>query len=413
MKGFFSSSQIQATSVRETTLPQCGKCGLLNKCNSPKMEVMGEGRKEILVISEAPGSDEDNKGVSLVGNSGQELTKHFQQVGINIRKDCWFTNSIICKPPSNRPPSPKELMYCRPNLRNTIKKLNPRIIITLGGSAIKQLISGYWKEGNIGGAERWAGWKIPHQKTNTWICPTWHPSFLLKSSRGEFSRTGNPVLNNQFSKHLLEAVSLQGRPWKKVPDYKSQVEVILEPVRAAKIIRKMIKNGGVAAFDYEGTSLKPEWEGSEIVSCSIAWGKSSIKRCIAYPWQGEAIRATQEFLKSPIHKIASNLKFEDRWTRAEFGHGAKNWFWDTMLASHVIDNRKGINGLKFQAFVRLGCPDYDAHIKPYLKSKKLSKLNRIREIRIQDLLVYNGLDSLLEWEVAFQQTAELGVDWPY
>jgi len=160
------------------------------------------------------------------------------------------------------------------------------------------------------------------------------------------------------------------------------------------------------AFDYETNCLKPEYKGAEIKSCSVCWGG---KTTIAYPWKGEAIDATIELLKAPHAKIASNLKFEHRWSKKILGIKVKNWMWDTMIASHVIDNRPGITSLKFQAFVLLGQGNYNRHIEPYLESKKGEHLNNIQEIEIEDLLLYNGLDSLLEYKVAVNQMRRLGV----
>ena len=375
------------------------------------MEPTGKGNKNILVVAEAPGREEDREGIQLVGDSGKELQKHFRKAGVELREDCFLTNSIICHPANNRTPTNNELEYCRPNLKNTIEELSPDVIIPLGSSATEQVLSLCYPS-DIGGISRWAGMQIPSQDLNCWICPTWHPAALLYAMRGEFSKHGNPVLNKAFSDHLAAASKLEGKPWKKVPDYKSKVEVVMQPGKAASIIRKMIKKGGIVAFDYETTSLKPEWEGSEIVSCSVAWGRDSVQKCIAYPWHGEAIEATQELIRSPLPKIASNMKFEDRWTRAEFGHRVRNWLWDTMLASHVIDFRPYITSIKFQAFALLGFAPYDEHIKPLLKSEKGKKINRIREIALPDLLLYNGLDSLLEFEVAMLQMAHLGIPLP-
>ena len=74
-----------------------------------------------------------------------------------------------------------------------------------------------------------------------------------------------------------------------------------------------------------------------------------------------------------------------------------------MLAAHVLDNRPGITSLKFQAFVLLGQENYNSHIKPFLKAKKGSKFNRIHELDLNDLLLYGGLDSYLEYWVAMKQ----------
>ena len=81
-----------------------------------------------------------------------------------------------------------------------------------------------------------------------------------------------------------------------------------------------------------------------------------------------------------------------------------------MLAAHVLDNRKGITGLKFQAFVQLGQESYNDHVGGLLKGDKKSHINRIHEIDVHDLLLYNGMDSLLTYKLAIIQMKEMGVD---
>ena len=154
------------------------------------------------------------------------------------------------------------------------------------------------------------------------------------------------------------------------------------------------------SFDYETNCLKPEGEGTEIVSCSVCWRG---RRTISYPFVGEAVEATSDLLKSSMLKIAANLKFEDRWTRVKLGHKVENWYWDTLLGAHILDNRSEITSVKFQAFVLLGQECYNKHIEDFLKPKKGNRFNRIRELDLTDLLLYGGLDSCLEYWIAMKQ----------
>jgi uracil-DNA glycosylase family 4 len=353
----------------------------------------------ILIVGEAPGATEDEQGIPFCGKAGAYLEEVLESIGIDLRRDCWITNSLICRPPDNATPTDAQIEYCQPNLIKTVTALKPRVVITLGGKAVQSLMGWVWRGDDIGGVGKWAGWKIPCQKPNMWICPTYHPSYLL--------REHSNVLDKIFKKHLETAFACQGVPWPELPDYKSQVEVILDTDIAAEIIRKITAKGGPCAFDYENTCLKPEYEGGEAVCASICWRG---KKTIAYPWHGEAIEASREFLASPnTFKIASNLKHEDRWTRKMFGHGVRGWLWDTMLAAHVLDNREGgICGLKFQAFVVLGAQSYDDAIKQFLRTKKDRKINQVKEeVEIHQLLGYCGMDTLLEYKVAEVQMEKM------
>jgi hypothetical protein len=77
-----------------------------------------------------------------------------------------------------------------------------------------------------------------------------------------------------------------------------------------------------------------------------------------------------------------------------------------MIAAHLLDNTPGITGLKFQSFILLGQESYDDHIKPFFKSKGKSRFNRIKELDLNELLLYGGLDSLLTYKIAMKQINE-------
>lgn len=394
-KGFFDTKPELAPIA--AAIAECGKCGLYKGCESPMMPVTGEGSEGILMIAEAPGAEEDKRGVQLIGKSGQYLRRVLSRFGHDLDEDCWKTNVLTCRPPNNATPTEAQIRYCLPNLVETIKKLRPRVIVPLDAVAIKAvLLLHQWTD--YGSASRWEGWRIPSQKLNAWVCPTYHPSYAM--------RENDPVLNAMIEEHLKEVFELGGRPWATgSPDYRGQVELIHSPSKASKRIDEFVQKEPIA-FDYETNRLKPDAENARIATCSMSNGRTTI----AYPWHGEAIVATRRLLESSVPKIASNMKFEDRWTRHKLGFPVRHWLWDTMLAAHVLDNRRGVSGLKFQAFVRLGVAPYDAHVKLYLESTKEDGTNRIDEVDLDDLLLYNGIDSLLEYKVAMIQRKEMGFD---
>ena len=377
--------------------PRCGACGLKMKCKSPCMPVTGDGERKILVVAEAPGETEDEKGVQLIGRAGQKLRKILRGMRIDLDSDCWKTNAVICR--SVGAPTKEQILACRPNLLKTIRKLKPETIIPMGGVAVSSLIGWLWKE-DVGEVSRWVGWKIPCQKLNAWICPTYHPSYVARTEND--NRLG-PVVEIWFRKHLKDALKLKGRPWKHLPEYAKMVRMVWEVEDVPRIVRDLIRDDLPTAFDFETNMLKPDGEKADIVTCALSNGG----RTIAYPMHGPAIPATWEFLRSPLPKIASNLKFEDRWCRAILKTPVRNWWHDTMVCAHVLDNRKGITGLKFQSFVLLGQEAYDDSVAPYLKSPGSNVPNRIRKAGIGDVLKYNGMDALVTVKVAEIQRKEM------
>lgn len=400
--GFFSPTSLTAAKAPIPRLPQCGKCKLNLGCKSPKMPVAGKGRKGILVVGEAPDKTEDDENLPFVGTTGTMLREVMRKFGVDLFKDCWVTNALICRPPNNRISNPRSVDYCRPNVVKAVEDYRPEVVVLLGNHAVRSLIGTYlWKENDPGGIGRWAGFRIPSQKLNAWVYPTYHPSDVLREQSN-----GNPVVRMHFEEHLETALSLKGRPWDEVPDYGKRVSVAMNPNMAQVTLNRLRRSAKLIAFDYETDRLKPDSADSEIVCCSISDGETTV----AYPWYGPAIAETREILTDPsIGKIASNAKFEHRWTWKDLGVRVRGWRWDTMLAAHALDARKGITGLKFNAFVRLGVEDYSSHVEEYLYARTGNERNHIREAGFEEILRYCGQDSLCEYLVAKHQAAEMGV----
>ena len=402
-RGFFHESTLIQKAPENVSVAKCGACGLHRHCDSPKMVTFGKGRKEILLVGEAPGENEDKRGRPFIGKSGDFLRERLKRCGVNMDEDCWMTNALICRPANNRKPSQEEIRYCRPNVLRTIRELDPKVIILLGGPAMQSVIGSTWKE-EVGLPSRWAGFTIPDQTYNAWICPAFHPSYIMREDEKR-----NRVVNIIWSRHIKAACSLAKgkRPWPSHPRFQDQVELIFDPREGARSIRELLREygeTGTSAFDYETNMLKPDSRRARIVSASICFGHEKPERTIAFLFTRETKEELRKYLRHPIPKIASNLKFEDRWTRAEFGHRVRGWEWDTMLAAHTLDNRPGITSVKFQSYILLGQPSYDDHLQSLLKSAGPNEINKVEtEIELEDLLMYNGMDSLLEYEVAIRQ----------
>ncbi len=384
----------------------CDSCGLFRGCDSPKMPVTGEGRRRILIISDYPGKHEDRQNKQMAGPAGDHLSDTLRKYSVNMRRDCWLYNAINCY--SEHPSNHKTAVFdCRPNVFKVIRDLNPVTIILAGGQAIKSVIGHLWKEG-VGPVSRWAGWRIPCREPNAWLCPTYNPAHLLYEDT-------DPVEKIEFVRHIERAVELTDRPWNEIPNYESKCSVVYDPLEAAAKIDQI--TSGTIAYDFETTCLKPDRPTSQIACCSICYeGEYSF----AFPWQGAVLPAMRRLVTDRnIRKIASNLDIEDRWTRKHLGVEVSGWWRDCMLTAHTLaprgkeEDRKsddGISGLKFQAFARLGQPDYDSHIEPFLVSGEKGgyALNRVFECDFYALGLYCAMDSILEYDVVMDQQKELG-----
>lgn len=95
--------------------------------------VFGDGNAEsqIVFIGEAPGKNEDLKGIPFVGAAGKFLEEMLSGIGMK-REDIYITNIVKYRPPNNRDPEPKEKEDCNEWLINELKIISPKLIVFLG-----------------------------------------------------------------------------------------------------------------------------------------------------------------------------------------------------------------------------------------------------------------------------------------
>jgi DNA polymerase-1 len=399
MKGFFfdenDDQKIKIKINKKKIKDPCEKCGLYKNCINPKMKYTGKGKKEILIIAEAPGKEEDRKGIQLIGQSGQLLRDYLKKLEINLDRDCWKTNAIICRPEKNKTPTHAQVNYCRNNLLKTVNELKPEKIITFGKIALQGLIG---DKISVNKMEKWVGWSIPDQEFKCYIFPTYHPAYILRNR-------DDKVLNKIFFEHLENAIEYK-KEFSDYSDIEKKINITKDKNEILEFLNS-IENGSIIAFDYETTGLKPQAEGHDIVCMSIQTAKNNL----SFPIFGKEItEKLKEILENKsIKKVAHNLKYEYEWSRVIKGIDVQNWHWDTMLAAHVLDNRSGICGLKFQTYINFGVKGYDQEIKKYLESgsKSNNAKNDIHNAPIDDLLLYCSLDSYFTYNLMNIQKEKL------
>lgn len=373
------------TKIMNKVIHTCENCGLSKTCLTPKMPVTGKGGKKILIVAEAPGKLEDEKGKQLIGQAGQLLRKYLSKLGIDLDFDCWKTNAVICRPPGNKTPTVKQINCCRQHLFKAIEKYKPEKIILLGKIALQSFLG---NRTSISGIEKYTGHAIPDQDYGCWVFPIYHPSYILRND-------DNVVLKNIFEDNLRRAIE-HTKEFPNYRDIENNVKIINNCGEAIIVLENITDWSNLIAFDYETTGLKPHRKGHKIKCISIA---ISSDECFVFPMFENPI-----FIKSlqillygdAIKKIAHNIKFEDTWTRFILGEHVQGWVHDTSIAAHILNSKTG-KKLKFQSYVNFGIIGYDNEIKDYLdsKSKNSNEFNNIEKADLDKLLLYCGMDSLL------------------
>ena len=95
--------------------------------------VFGDGSPDadVVFIGEAPGKNEDLKGVPFVGAAGKFLDEMLATIGLS-RQDIYITNIVKYRPPNNRDPLPEEKAEFLPYLQAQLEVIQPKLVVTLG-----------------------------------------------------------------------------------------------------------------------------------------------------------------------------------------------------------------------------------------------------------------------------------------
>ena len=147
------------------------------KDNSKKI-VLGDGdiNSPIMLVGEAPGIEEDNAGLTFLGEVGDLLKKMLN--AINIKKEnIYCTYAVNFRPPEDRKPTPKEIKRYSQFLQKQISIIKPKIIILMGGTAMESLTG---LNGKIS-IERGKWKEVIVQNTTYNIIITFNPSYLLRA----------------------------------------------------------------------------------------------------------------------------------------------------------------------------------------------------------------------------------------
>ncbi|MCD6048145.1 MAG: phage polymerase-related protein [Gammaproteobacteria bacterium] len=151
----------------------CQKCPL---CQTRKNTVFGVGNPaaDLMLIGEAPGATEDERGEPFVGQAGQLLDKMMGAIGLS-RENVFITNILKCRPPNNRDPLPTEVAECMPYLMQQIAHIKPKLILALGRVAAQNLLNTQTPLGRLRGDTFHFG------AAKTPLVVTYHPAYLLRN----------------------------------------------------------------------------------------------------------------------------------------------------------------------------------------------------------------------------------------
>ena len=134
---------------------------------------------DLLILGEAPGATEEKLNKVFVGKSGR-LLRYVLQQNLNPEITYFITNCLECRPTNNQTPNLLDLKNCKHKLLNKINLFRPKIILTLGKTALYNILKveilSFTK---IILNNQYSIVKI--EDKNIIIVPNFHPAYLLYS----------------------------------------------------------------------------------------------------------------------------------------------------------------------------------------------------------------------------------------
>ena len=137
----------------------------------------GNPAARVMLIGEAPGREEDARGLPFVGRSGQLLDRMLAAIGLgrtaeNPGDAVYITNVLPWRPPVNRDPSADEIAMMVPFLFRHIELAAPEVLVTMGAPATRVVLG--TTTGIMQMRGRWTTWR------NLPVLPMVHPASLLR-----------------------------------------------------------------------------------------------------------------------------------------------------------------------------------------------------------------------------------------
>lgn len=129
----------------DRALASCTACDLRRTAKAP---VQGRGNPyaKIVLVGEAPGTQEDAEGKPFVGAAGKILSDLIRRAEL-LESDLYITNAVACWPPAapgsssrNGKPSLPQVRTCNTHLTAQLMAIGPRVIVALGAYAVGSLL---------------------------------------------------------------------------------------------------------------------------------------------------------------------------------------------------------------------------------------------------------------------------------
>ena len=333
-------------------MTDCAACPLLDAPGPVCWS--GPHQAPFAFIAEAPGRNEVDDGVPMVGPSGQLADAMLRRVG-SKRSDIYVTNTVLCRPLDKRgadaPPTPEAIAACRPRLLAELRDAAPRVLVTTGNTSTRALLDTTATITSLAGCTEWQ----PTLKRP--LMPTFHPAYVLRGG-------GDSALNNIESTFKRALMMANGQL--EMPDGTHEPVPYTMPTTLEATVDALYtiwSRPGVWALDTETAYAgDPTYE---LLTVQVSDGTDTWVFPQSLLGQLEPTALMLDLMHSPHHQwVIHNASFDNKYLAERFGATPHN-LEDTMALALCLTERGQDVGLKLLSRQWLSAPYYEAELEAW------------------------------------------------
>ena len=391
----------------------CEGCPLYEAPHGSKFGYLsadGEFNKNVLIVGEAAGEQEEAAGKAFIGRSGSYLWTNLKRVGL-VRDDFRIFNVLACRPPNNKlagmPYEAACIKHCAPNLDEVIrfsreeahKKGKTLAILTLGRTAFKRVLGLDDELHSRMLKLDYLCYPFWSKQYGAWVVAADHPSYLMRGNHHLISILQYAALRAvdiaenglelQQDNYLLDPDAPTFTSW--VDGYLRVLEQAPQTVLAYDI-ETLVKQGA----DEEEVAREEDSDYT-ILRISFSYKPGT---AVTVPWRAEYMTQIRRIFASDGPKVGwNNENYDNPRIQRHMPICGDNI--DAMLGWHVLNSAlpKGLGFVTPFYAKRSTMWKHESEAKPDFYSAKDSDMQLQCWLGIQQDLIKAGLWTVFESHV--------------
>lgn len=354
---------------------------------------------DIMIIQEAPTREELLNGKLLCGRSGQllkQLITKYQLNNYNIS----FVYSCKCEiNKQDKKEANAAVKICKPNILEAINKVKPKIIVTFGELASKQLLGSKISGGILANRGR----IIHNDELDVDIFIAVHPEYVLRGCSSNYPNKPYELMSPK-ERMIFDDISLLQKVCENdfkslginTENYKEATLKDLEDISKSKVVAVDIETTGVGI----GNNIK-------ILSISFSYKPEHSRVVLLKDGDIQDIniksKVNEILTNENISKVVAGRPFDENMWKKKLGVEWKGNIHDVLVMAHLV-NENLPNGYNLESVAETFA--HMRNIKDVAKGKRKCLTEEDKDI----LIIYNGVDSDATIRVYLKLKEELSKD---